>query len=318
MRNFEYIKTNGITLRVVVEGTGPLCVLVHGFPESWYSYRHMIDPLINAGYRVAIPDVRGYGGSDKPYEVEAYDLEHLTDDISGLITALGEKQAILIGHDWGAPIVYHAALRFPEMVKAVVGMSVPYLGRGEHPPLELFKYLFKDRFFYITYFQAEGVAEKELETDLKSSLIKFYTLISAEGVLNTKYSEKGPDATFLEGIDMPKKLPNWLSEEDINYYVEQFKQSGFRGPINRYRNLDRDFHMNPQFASSKITQPALFIVGTFDPVPRMIPGVNQMDIMDAYYTDLRGKVLIEGAGHWTQQEKPNEVNAAVLSFLKTL
>jgi pimeloyl-ACP methyl ester carboxylesterase len=314
IRNFQYIKTNGITLRVVVEGEGALCILVHGFPESWYSWRHLIDPLVAAGYRVAVPDVRGYAGSDKPYEIEAYDMIHMTDDIVGLIDALGEEQAILIGHDWGAPIVYTTAIRYPDRVRAVIGLSVPHLPRGEQSPVDTYKQIYKNRFFYMLYFQEEGVAEKELEADIAAFLRKIYYSGSGEspGGLLTK---KGPDATFLEGMIDPDPLPAWLTTEDIEYYAEQFRQSGLRGPINRYRNINRDHHMLPELATSKIQQPALFIAGTEEPVLRFMPGVNLADLMDPWYTDLRGKVFIEGGGHWIQQEKPKEVIEAVLGFL---
>ncbi len=159
-RNFQYIKTNGITLRVVVEGKGPLCILVHGFPESWYSWRHLIDPLVAAGYRVAVPDVRGYGGSDKPQEIEAYDIIQLSDDIVGLIDALGEEKAILIGHDWGAPMVYITAIRYPNRVRAVIGMSVPHLPRGQQSPIDTYKQLYKDRFFTYSTFKKRALRKK--------------------------------------------------------------------------------------------------------------------------------------------------------------
>lgn len=313
-RHFQYIKTNGITLRVVVEGKGPLCILVHGFPESWYSWRHLIDPLVAAGYRVAVPDVRGYGGSDKPHEIEAYDMVHLSDDVVGLIDALGEEQAILMGHDWGAPISYTTAIRYPNRVRAVIGMSVPFLPRGPNSPIDTFKLIYKGRFFYILYFQEEGVAEKELEADIPATLRKMYSALSGDGVL----VDKRPDATFLEGLIDPDPLPVWLTAEDLEYYADQFGKSGFRGPINRYRNLDRDHKMLPELSTSKIEQPVLFIAGTKEPVLRFIPGVNMADLMDPGCADLRGKVFIEGGGHWIQQEKPKEVTEAVLSFLREL
>jgi pimeloyl-ACP methyl ester carboxylesterase len=318
-RNFRMVDTNGIRLRTVVEGDGPLCVLVHGWPESWYSWRHQIDPLVAAGYRVAVPDVRGYGGSDKPQPIEAYDMLSMTDDVRGLIDALGERQAVLIGHDWGAPIVHATAVRFPERVRAVIGLSVPHLGRGTRPAIELFRELYKGRFFYQLYFQEPGVAEAELEADPAATIRKVYYSSSGEasrehGLL----ANKGPDATLLEGLLDPDPLPAWLSPDDVAYYAGEFAGSGFRGPLNRYRNWERDFHALPELATKKIEQPALFIAGTHDPVLAFLPGVSLADRMDPWYGDLRGKILIEGGGHWIQQERPAEVNAALLDFLRSL
>jgi pimeloyl-ACP methyl ester carboxylesterase len=319
-RAFEMIETNGVRLRTVVEGKGPLCVLVHGWPESWYSYRHQIDPLVAAGYRVAVPDVRGYGGSDKPHAIEAYDMKSLTDDIAGLIDALGEKQAILIGHDWGAPIVWTTAIRHKAKVSAVVGMSVPFLGRGSRPTIELFREVYKGRFFYQIYFQKPGVAEAELEADVAASIRKVY--FSASGDAPPGHGglsgHKDPDATLLQDLIDPKPLPAWLSEADVAYYTEQFRASGFRGPLNRYRNQERDHAMLPELSERKIEQPALFIAGTRDPVLSFMPGLNLADLMDRFYTDLRGKVMIQGAGHWVQQERPAKVNEALLRFLRLL
>jgi pimeloyl-ACP methyl ester carboxylesterase len=291
--------------------------MVHGWPESWYSWRHLIDPLVSAGYRVAVPDVRGYGGSDKPDAIEAYDLTSLTDDIAGLISALGEEQAILIGHDWGAPLVWTTAIRHRPHVRAVIGMSVPHLGRGKQPTIETYKQIYKDKFFYQIYFQEPGVAERELEADLPLTIRKVYYSASGDAQSPGLGSRphQPPDAKLLDGMTDPPQLPAWLTAEDVAYYADQFRSGGFRGPLNRYRNFQRDFDMLPQLSTEKIEQPALFIAGERDPVLRFAPGVSIVDIMDRWYTDLRGKVLVPGAGHWVQQERPQEVIDAVLKFL---
>jgi len=178
---FATVQTNGIGLRVALAGKGPLVVLVHGWPESWYSWRHQIPALAEAGYRVAAPDVRGYGGSDKPAAIEAYAIKEMCADIAGLVEALGERQAILVGHDWGAPIVWHTSLFFPQRVRAVAALSVPHAGRGPAPRIELFRNIYKDRFFYQLYFQQPGVAEAEFESDVRASLRKIYYAASGEG-----------------------------------------------------------------------------------------------------------------------------------------
>lgn len=319
LRTFKTIETRGIRLRCMVEGSGPLCVLVHGWPESWYSWRHQIDPLLGAGFRVAALDVRGYGGSDKPHAIEAYDMIELTDDVIGVIDALAgpDSQAILIGHDWGAPIVYTTAVRYPERVRALIGMSVPHLGRGEQPTIAILKQIYQDKFFYQIYFQKPGVAEAELEADIPAALRKVY--YNASGADGVKMLEtKAPDATFLEGMIDPNPLPAWLPKEDLDYYVEQFRSGGFRGPLNRYRNQERDHALLPELSTKQVTQPALFIAGDRDPVLRFIPGVNLVDLCDRWYADLRGKLIIPGAGHWVQQEKPEPVNEAMLKFLREL
>jgi pimeloyl-ACP methyl ester carboxylesterase len=316
--SFQILKANGIDVRAAVEGKGPLCILVHGFPESWYSYRHQIAPLVEAGYRVCVPDVRGYGGSDKPDAIFDYDMTHLTADVVGLIDALGEEQAILIGHDWGAPIVWTTSILHRKRIRAVVGLSVPHLGRGPMSVIELFKQIYKDRFFYQLYFQEPGVAEKELERDPKVTIRKMYYGCSgdASDAEQGAFSAKGPRDNLLADLTDPAVLPKWLTQEDVDYYAGEFAKNGFRGPLNRYRAQDKDWADHPQLSEEKVTQPALFVVGSRDPVLRFVPGVSLLDVMDHWYADLRGKVVVEGAGHWVQQERPEEVNRALLEFLR--
>lgn len=312
------IETGGMKLRVALSGQGPLVVLVHGWPESWYSWRHQIPALAAAGYRVAAVDVRGYGGSDKPQAVEAYSIEDMCRDIAGLIGALGEAKAILIGHDWGAPIVWNTALFHREKVRAVAGLSVPYTGRGPMPRVELFRMLYKDRFFYQLYFQKPGVAEAELEADVRTSLRKIYYWVSGEGIALKVGIDKPADGGLLEGLPDPDPLPAWLSEADLDYYAGEFERSGFRGPLNRYRTSELDFAQQAPIADKKIEQPSAFIAGSLEPVLRFVPGVDMIENMRARCSDLRLVKLIEGAGHWVQQERPAETNAALLEFLGTL
>jgi pimeloyl-ACP methyl ester carboxylesterase len=316
--NFETVAVNGITLRVALSGKGPLVVLVHGWPESWYSWRHQIPILAEAGYRIAAPDVRGYGGSDKPHAIEAYAIKEMCADIAGLITALGERQAILIGHDWGAPIVWNTALFHPEKVRAVVGLSVPHTGRGPAPRIELFRKIYKDRFFYQLYFQEPGVAEAELEADVRKSLRKIYYWASGEAISSGMRVDKPADARLLDGVPDPEPFPDWLTPADLDYYVSQFERSGFRGPLNRYRTSELDFAQQVEVADKRIEQPAAFIAGSLDPVLRFVPGLDMIEMMRTRVTDLRLVKLIEGAGHWVQQERPAEVNAALTTFLREL
>lgn len=316
--NFQLIETNGIRLRAVVEGNGPLVILLHGWPQCWYLWRHQIDPLVEAGFQVAVPDQRGYGGSDKPAEIEAYNIIELTSDVVGIADALGHKQFIVVGHDWGAPVAWHTALLHPERVKAVAGLSVPYT-RWKAKTLTQQEF-FGDNFWYMVYFQKSGVAEAEFETDIRKSLRMIYYSGSGDLPSGFRMGKKPASAKFLDGLPDPERLPAWLTEEDLDYYVEQYQQSGFRGPINWYRNIDRNVELTPQLDSletGRIQQPAFFLAGTKDPVLKF-GGGDTVERMNKWMVDLRGKVMIEGAGHWVQIERPKEVTEALLGFLKSI
>ena len=315
-RELRTVAANGINLRVALQGDGPLVVLIHGWPESWYSWRHQIGPIAAAGFRVAALDVRGYGGSDKPHEVEAYDMISMTGDIAGLIEALGYGQAVVIGHDWGAPIAWQTAILHADKVSAVAGLSVPYTGRGQRPFIEVCRQVYKGRFFYQLYFQEPGVAEAELEADVRTALRKIYFMASGDAREQGLLIEKPEDAKLLDGLPDPDPLPDWLSEEELDYYTAQFEAGGFRGPLNRYRNSERDWELSPQLSELKVTQPAAFIAGKLDPVLAFIPGLDLVELMKDKVADLRRVELIDGAGHWVQQEAPEQVNEILLSFLQ--
>lgn len=321
MPNFVTIPTNGIQLRAVVEGSGPLVVMVHGFPESWYSWRHQIGPIAAAGFTACAIDVRGYGGSDKPGEVSDYSLEQITADVAGVIEHLSpDGQAVLIGHDWGSPIVWNTALTRPDRVRAVAGLSVPWTGIPAVMFLDLIKAAFTDRgrFFYQVYFQDVGVAEAELEADVRASLRKFYYAISGDAPDGTWPVDKPHGANLLDRLPDPAVFPAWLSKADEDYFVGEFEASGFFGPLNRYRNHQRDFAWQQGFKDRQIEQPALFIGGDRDLVLKMIPGVNPVDVMKPHLPNLRGAHVLPGVGHWTQQEAPEAVTALLLDWLKGL
>lgn len=319
--NYRMIETNGVRLRAVVGGRGPLVVFVHGFPESWYSWRHQIAPVVAAGFTACAIDVRGYGGSDKPRAVEAYDMETLVADVAGVIEALSpDGKAILVGHDWGAPIVWSTALTQPDRVRGVAGLSVPYTGIPQAPFIDVFTKVFTERgrFFYQAYFQDEGVAEAEMEGDVRGALRKFYYAISGDAPDGTWPPDKKHGDTLLHRLPDPQPFPAWLSKADEEFYVAEFTQSGFRGPINRYRNHTRDFAFLNRFKGKTIDQPALFIGGSRDLVLKMIPGVDVVAAMKGHLTNLQGSHVLEGCGHWTQQEQPEQVNALLLPWLKAL
>ena len=308
------VATNGIELNIAEQGNGPLILMCHGFPESWYSWRHQFQPLAAAGYHAVAVDMRGYGDSDKPHSINAYNQVEVVNDIIGLIPALGYETAIVLGHDWGAPTAWSCALNHPDKVTAVGALSVPFSPRPEMPPLDMLQAIFKDQFFYQLYFQAEGVAEAEFEANIRSALVKFYHMASGQMDL-TSLSPKGPDDDMLSDLEEPEKMGDWLSEEDLAYYVAEFTKSGFRGPLNYYRNLNETWQLTAN-APTQVKQPALFVAGDRDGVITMAAAA--LENMPNHVTDLRVNALIPGIGHWTQQEAPEQVNSYLLEFLAQL
>lgn len=321
---FHMIETNGVKLRAAVQGEGPLVVMVHGFPESWYSWRHQMAPLAAAGFTACAIDVRGYGGSDKPHPVEAYAMKQMTADVAGVVDALSPGQpAILMGHDWGAPIVWHTALLHPSKVRAVAGLSVPYFALPPAPLNQIFKAMFTDqgRFFYMSYFQDEGVAEAEFEADVRGALRKLYYASSANSDGRWGAREKPVGEPMLQGLEDPDPFPDWLTPADIDYYVGEFERSGFRGPINRYRNFERDWALMKAHGDHVIRQPSLFIAGEKDMVLKMF-GDGDIAAIEARMretmADLRGVHIIANSGHWTQQERPDETTRLLIDWMATL
>jgi pimeloyl-ACP methyl ester carboxylesterase len=315
------VHADGVQLYARLVGTGPLVVLVHGFPESWYSWRHQMRALADAGFTVCAIDVRGYGGSDRPDAVAAYDLETLIGDVCAVVDAFGHGDpAVLVGHDWGAPIVWNTALCRPDKVRAVAGLSVPYLGPPTVPALDLYTAFFtaRGKFFYQVYFQDEGVAEAELEADVRGALRRFLYAISGDAPDGTWPLDKTHGDRLLHRLPDPDVFPAWLTRADEDFYVAEFERSGFRGPLNRYRNSQRDFDYLSRFAGRTIDQPSLFIGGTRDLVLKMFPGVDWQTVMRAQLTDLRGVHLLDGCGHWTQQERPDAVTDILVRWLKAL
>jgi len=321
MPEFRTIDAGRAKIRAAVEGEGPLVVMVHGFPESWYSWRHQMGPVAKAGYQVAALDVRGYGGSDKPDQVADYSMQELTGDVAGVVQALAPGQkGILIGHDWGAPIVWNTALTRPDVISAVAGLSVPYSGVPKRPFTEIFTEAFtsKGHFFYQAWFQDVGPPEAEAEADVRDFLRKFYFGISGDAPDGT-WPVKKHGASLLEGMVDPGQFPAWMTDADLDYYVAEFEGSGFFGPISRYRNHERDFEWLQAFKDRKIEQPSLLIGGDRDPAFNgfgRIPDPSAM--MREHVTDLRGSHVLPGVGHWTQQERPAEVTAILLDWLKGL
>jgi pimeloyl-ACP methyl ester carboxylesterase len=287
---------NGIELHVAELGSGPPVVLCHGFPELWYSWRHQLPALADAGYRALAPDLRGYGDSSIPTDIEAYDVLSVCGDLVGLLDELQEERAIFVGHDWGATVVWTLALAHPERVSAVAGLSVPFAPRAPAPPVEILRRRLGED-FYIVWFQKPGVADEAL----------------ARNVRRTLTTSRVWTSDWAEGDEQPQR-PDWLSEEELGVYVDTFERTGFSGGLNYYRNIDRSWELTEHLAQRRVGQPAFFLAGSRDPVQRFM----NADAMDDWCTELRAKVTVEGAGHWVQQERPAEVNEALLRFIGEL
>ena len=305
-------------LSVHIEGSGPLILCVHGWPEHSWSWRHQVAHFSKQGYTVAAMDVRGYGDSAAPAEIEPYALKNLAADTAAVIDALGDAPAILFGHDWGAPITYSTALLYPEKVRAVAGMSVTYTPASDVSLLDLMKMVHAGKFFYMIYFQAEGVPEAEFGADPRAALRKIYYSISGESLADGLTMEKPEDAKMLDGLVDPDPFPAWLTEKDLDIYVEAFAKSGWHGPFNRYRALDLDHKYSEPVRGKNLSMPTCFIGGEKDPVRNFVPGVDIYEMAGAACDDFRGTTIIPGVGHWVQQEAPEATNAALDKFLADL
>ena len=282
-------------MEVACAGDGPAVVLLHGFPELWWSWRHQIPVLAGAGYAVVAPDMRGYGGTDAPWPVEAYDVLTLAGDVVALMDTLGHDRFAAVGHDWGANVAWELARSHPERVSAVAGLSVPFAPRPPAPPLGILRrHLGED--FYMVWFQTPGVAEAALERDVRRTL----------------HTQEVWDARWAQRDGVPPPRPAFWTEDDEARYVAAFERTGFRGGLNWYRNIDRNWELTAPVAGRRIDQPALFLTGERDPVRRFMPA----EAMAGWVTNLRDPIVVEGAGHWVQQQAPEAVGTALLELLR--
>jgi pimeloyl-ACP methyl ester carboxylesterase len=318
----RFVETNGIRIHVAEAGEGPLVLMCHGFPESWYSWRHQLVALADAGFHAVAPDMRGYGQSGRPDAIDQYTLLHLVADVVGAIDALDAAKAIIVGHDWGAPVAWHAALLRPDRFRGVVGLSVPYRPRGTTRPTTAMPRT-DDAMFYQLYFQEPGVAEAELEADPRTTIRKLLAGASGDAPVR---DDKGSgslamvrrESGFLGKGSAPAALPSWLTEADIEFYAGEFARTGFRGGLNWYRNIDRNWELLSAWSDAKVNVPALYVVGDRDLVVRF-PGMDRLlPALPKFIPNLRRTVMLPGCGHWTQQERPKEVNAALIEFFATL
>jgi pimeloyl-ACP methyl ester carboxylesterase len=318
------VETNGIRMHIAESGAGPLVLLCHGFPESWYSWRHQLHALTEAGFHAVAPDMRGYGQTQRPEEIHQYTLLHLVGDMVCLLDTLGSETAVIVGHDWGAPVAWYAALLRPDRFRGVIGLSVPFIPRIPVRPTNIMPQA-EDALFYQLYFQSPGIAEAEFERDVRLTIRSL--LYSASG--DARRQEGGARESgevgmvprrggFLSRLTNPAALPHWLTETDVDFYVSEFTRTGFRGGLNWYRNIDRNWELLAAVSGLRVTVPALYIAGDRDLV-LAFRGMDQIIAnLSKFVPQLRGTLLLSGCGHWTQQERAQEVNQAVLDFVRRL
>jgi pimeloyl-ACP methyl ester carboxylesterase len=323
------IESNGIHLNIAEQGKGSPVILCHGFPESWYSWRHQLTALAAAGFHAVAPDMRGYGKSDRPEAIDQYTIFHLIGDLVGLLDALEAPTAVIVGHDWGAAIAWQAARLRPDRFRAVACLSVPFRPRGPVRPTSVMPQT-ADAQFYQLYFQEPGVAEAELEQDPRVTVLSMHYGASGEGAAAFRAAAARGNITrtpgmvpraggMLQGPGSPPTLPAWLNEADIDFYAGEFRRGGFRGPLNYYRNTDRNWELMAAFADVTVKVPALFIAGDHDMVMAVPPGMDQnLANLRQFVPTLRDVLILPGCGHWTQQERPSEVNATIIDFIRGL
>ena len=309
------VESNGVRLRTLEAGRlgDPLVVLAHGFPELAYSWRHQIPALAAAGYHVLAPDQRGYGESTCPGAVEEYSIDKLAADLIGLVDDAGAEHATFVGHDWGSIIVWNMPLLYPDRVAAVAGLSGPPVPRSRKPPIQAWRNKFGDNFFYILYFQQPGVADADLGRDPATTMRRVFAARSTSEEQSILMARPGPEG-YVERLLEPSGLPDWLSQHELDHYIAQFTRTGFTGALNWYRNLDRNWELSADLPATTITVPSLFLAGADDPVLSFATTDRYAEVISGPYREL----IIDGAGHWIQQERPDDVNEALLELLSEL
>jgi pimeloyl-ACP methyl ester carboxylesterase len=314
---FSFADVNGVRLRVFEAGPadGPVVILAHGFPELAFSWRYQVPVLAAAGYRVLAPDQRGYGGSSRPGQVEAYDITALTGDLVALLDRAGARRGAIVGHDWGAVVSWSAALLHPDRVAAVAGLSVPPVPRPLTPPTEAFRRVFGDHFFYILYFQQPDVADTEMAADPRRALRRMLggMRASQDEATAVRMLAPGPQG-FIDRLAEPDRLPDWLTDDALEHYGREFTRTGFTGALNWYRNFDRNWQIMGPPTAQTFGVPALFVGGADDPVLKFTKIDRAREVATGPYRE----VMLDGAGHWIQQERADAINAELLAFLETV
>ncbi|MDA8277839.1 MAG: alpha/beta hydrolase [Actinomycetota bacterium] len=312
------VEVGGKHFELVVEGEGPLILFLHGFPEGWYSWRSQLNYFSNRGYKVAAFNQRGYGRSYSPNEVSSYNALALTGDAIAVASTVQEGPFYLVGHDWGAALAWNIAIFRPDLVKAVAGLSVPFRPRTKTAPLERIRALAGDNFYQI-YFQEVGKAEADFEADIAASLKAMYLGISHDAIVQVgktwSMAKRGSEPLMASAPNIDLSSSNWLTQSDLDHFVDQFSHSGFFGPLSWYRNFDYNWELTAPFANAKVLPPSLFLGGASDPVTHFMSVVDQIPSMQSYMPNLKGAKIVDEAGHWLQQERPDVVNAYLEEFI---
>ena len=313
----RYIEVNDITMRIAEAGDdGPLILLAHGWPESWYSWRHQLKYLSELGYRVVAPDMRGYGGTDAPIAVDDYNIENIAADMVGILDHLGEERAVMVGHDWGAIVAWQTVQFYPNRFDGLIAMSVPFAGRQERSPMVEWRETFGDNFYYILYHnEPNGVAEREYDSNPRELLSRLYLSPRSPRESPAITDPRASAGGWIGRLGAPKSLPSWLSAFDLNYFVGEFERAGFRGGVNYYRNFHRNWELTESLKNAHIGIPTLFIAGERDVVIGGASEARLQGAMSRVVNDLRGVILVPEVGHWVQQEAPDVVNQAMSDFL---
>lgn len=313
-RTTRSVKSGGVSLSVVVAGKGPLVILMHGWPELGLSYRHQIEPLALAGFTIAVPDMRGYGGSSKPSDPTQYDVDTMANDMAAIARELDAKRWVAIGHDWGSPVAWRTAQRFPDQVAAVFSLSVPHRLAANISAEQWFDAVYPNRFYYMRYFQKIGVGEAELERNSREALKRIYYALSGDAPFAEWLKPRPIDCSLLDGLAEPPEGPlSFMTDEVLDAYAQEFVDGGFLGPLNWYRNWDINEAQSRTYGDQRIRQPAGFLCGDKEIVLAMFD--NGMEGQRVICEDLRMERILPGAGHWIQQERPEEVTAALIEFL---
>jgi len=316
MIEHRQIRVNGIQMHIAEQGTGPLVILCHGFPETWYSWRHQIGPLADRGWHIIAPDQRGYGQTERPREVASYDILNLVADIVAIVKLSGYTTAAVVGNDWGSLVAAHCALLRPDIFRQVALLSVPYLPRiaGTHSPTEVLQRMYRGKEFYQLFFQQPGRAEAQLEQDVRQSLLMLFYSLSGEALPEKRWRPVVQKAeTILDWGGLPEKMPNWLSENDLETLTQEFRRTGFAGGLNWYRNIDRNWKMTAFLVEATINQPSLFLAGERDPILEVYR--NYEKLLEKSMPNLKGRILLDGVGHWTTLEDTESVTQHIAEFL---
>jgi pimeloyl-ACP methyl ester carboxylesterase len=311
----QFVETNGIRMHYAEAGSGPLAILCHGFPESWNSWRHQLRALASEGYHAVAPDLRGYGQTDRPEAVEAYDIFQLTGDLVGLINGLGEGPAMVVGHDWGAVLAWHAALLRPDLVSAVALMSVPYVPRRAMNQTQWEAQKYPGKIFYQAVLRSPR-AEPFFEADIRARLLAGLWGLSGDAPPDKRWQPARDQDAPPVPTAMPAGLPSWLADEDLDFLVGEYQRTGFTGGLNYYRNCDRNWELTPFLDGAQLPQRTLFVAGEKDPVLDFLG--DEFAALESNVPYLWKKALIPGAGHWIQQERPDEVNRLLIGFFNEL